>query len=85
MKSAKSWLPTKGCAPGSAAQVGVLHEGVADHVADAHLGILDPAIVGVIDHDGLAGLLGHADIPTTQIYLHTAQQTGVGIRSPLDG
>jgi site-specific recombinase XerD len=26
----------------------------------------------------------HADVSTTQIYLHTAKQTGVGIRSPLD-
>jgi hypothetical protein len=29
-------------------------------------------------------LLGHAEISTTEIYLHVAKQTGVGIRSPFD-
>jgi len=28
--------------------------------------------------------LGHADISTTEIYLHTAKHTGVGIRSPFE-
>ena len=31
-----------------------------------------------------SGSIVSRDISTTQIYLHTAKQTGVGIRSPLD-
>lgn len=30
-------------------------------------------------------LMGHADIRTTQIYLHVMQKPGLGVRSPLDG
>jgi len=37
--------------------------------------------VGIRD---VQDLLGHTDISTTEIYLHTAKQTGVGIRSPFD-
>lgn len=30
-------------------------------------------------------LMGHADVRTTQIYLHVMRKPGLGVRSPLDG
>jgi len=37
--------------------------------------------VGIRD---VQDLLGHADISTTEIYLHTAKHTGSGVRSPFE-
>ena len=56
------WVP-RSCsyyAAGSLRPLWVLYGRVAEHVAGAHLRVLDPAIVRVVDDDDLLGNLRHA-------------------------
>ena len=41
-------------------QFGVFHEGVAEHVADAHVSIFDAAKMSGVDDDQVIGEFGHA-------------------------
>jgi len=38
----------------------VLHQRVAEDVENAHVRVLDPAVVGVVDHESLVGNVRHA-------------------------
>ena len=44
-------------------QLRLFHERIAEHVQNAHLGIFDPPIVGIVDGDDVLGNLGHGAAP----------------------
>jgi hypothetical protein len=47
-------------APTLVSQLRVFHEGVAEQVANAHLRVLDAAVMGIVDDKGVIGDFGHA-------------------------